>query len=440
MTGAKYVEHASEMYLFSEERSRVQSSKYTIVKPISLLNNISLLHLSVFALVLVPSHSFLPSKTVSFHTTNNIFQKTSCTESILQAKKLGLLTFDLDDTLYPIAPVVDEANSAFARAMDKYGYSDILPSDIVEMGKQVRRDNPEFAVTMTHTEVRRMAIRRKMEEFVYQNNLREVARDWGTDVSSLTSTVVVNARRWAETSVSESVVEAVLDAWEMERHHASERHLYPELIDVFQQIKEDHPDVIIGAVTDGKANPLLMTFTLAEFFDFCQSWEDDQSGRSKFFKDLDSVEGNADLNWIYDAAYDRYLDLCETREANQMITHADDDDEIVWIHVGDDLAYDVSGSASCGAKTIYCELDEQRYGQTARQRFDNLSSESQPSWSTNTLKELQNRKRMNTKARNSVTKTLRYLSLLPDALNDILDDEEEEDIIMNAQRSAGVEA
>ena len=27
-----------------------------------------------------------------------------------ECQKLGLLTFDLDDTLYPIAPVVDEAN------------------------------------------------------------------------------------------------------------------------------------------------------------------------------------------------------------------------------------------------------------------------------------------------------------------------------------------
>jgi len=352
-------------------------------------------------------------------------------------KKLGLLTFDLDDTLYPIEPVVAEANAAFARTMENLGYTGILPSDIVEAGKRVREENPESAVTMTHTDVRRLAIRRKMVEFMYQNNLKEVAKDWGTDVASLSITVVVNARRWAETSVSESVVQAVLDSWEMERHHAAERHLYPEVIDVFTKIKEDNPGVIIGAVTDGKANPLLMTFTLAPFFNFCQSWEDDQAGRSKFFRELDSVEADADLHWIYDAAYDRFKDLYDSQNVDNNIDEGEEE-EIVWIHVGDDLAYDVGGSASCGAKAIYCELDEKRYGQTARQRFDVLSRASQPSWSTNSLKELHNRKRLNDLAKEgdgTIAKTVKYLTLLPDALEEILEDDykEEENILVHQQ-------
>jgi hypothetical protein len=53
-------------------------------------------------------------------------------------KRLGLVTFDLDDTLYPIAPVLDEANAAFSAAMSNFGYVDIRPSDIVETGKEIR--------------------------------------------------------------------------------------------------------------------------------------------------------------------------------------------------------------------------------------------------------------------------------------------------------------
>ena len=81
----------------------------------------------------------------------------------------------------------------------------------------------------------------------------------------------------------------------MERHHAQERHLYPEVMDVLAQIKKEHPHVIIGAVTDGKANPRLMTFTLAKYFDFCMSWEDDQAGREKFFMELGDTESGKNI-------------------------------------------------------------------------------------------------------------------------------------------------
>jgi phosphoglycolate phosphatase-like HAD superfamily hydrolase len=271
--------------------------------------------------------------------------------------------------------------------------------------------------------------------------------------------------RWATEAVSDSVVQAVLNAWEMERHHAAERHLYPEMVDVLRQIKQRHPDVIIGAVTDGKANPLFMTFTLAPFFDFCMSWEDDQCAakREQFFVELNSVEGNAQLRWIYDAAVDKYQDLAKSKAAMKAVkpeeagsgdsqepdgaTVAPPKPDVlkdgkVWIHVGDDLAYDVGGSATSGARTIYCELADQ-YGQTARQRFDHLDdfdnaemnpmpsnknedsseavSQSQPSWSTTMRDELEKRKIMNEAAKDSVDVKINFLTRLPEAIQQILE-------------------
>ena len=41
------------------------------------------------------------------------------------------------------------------------------------------------------------------------------------------------------------------------------------------------------------------------------------------------------------------------------------DDTPLWIHVGDDQAYNVGGSALCGAKTILLDLDVD-YGQMAK--------------------------------------------------------------------------
>lgn len=211
----------------------------------------------------------------------------------------------------------------------------------------------------------------------------------------------------------------------MERYHAAERNLYPEVIDVLKQIKEQHPHVIIGAVTDGKANPMLMTFTLAPYFDFCMSWEDDQGARRNFFKELASASSDAELTWIYEAALEKYRKLASAAADIDAAASSDKSrvrpEDAVWIHVGDDLAYDVGGSASCGAKTIYLELDE-KYGQTARTRFDGRE---QPSWSTSSEEEIKKRRVMNELALEHIDAKIAFLTRLPEAINDILEGENE---------------
>ena len=63
--------------------------------------------------------------------------------------------------------------------------------------------------------------------------------------------------------------------WEAERHSSAERNLYPDAVPMLQKLQSDHPDVIIGAITNGKGNPFYMEDSLAEWFDFCVSGEDD---------------------------------------------------------------------------------------------------------------------------------------------------------------------
>jgi hypothetical protein len=174
-----------------------------------------------------------------------------------------------------------------------------------------------------------------------------------------------------------------------------------------------------------------MTFTLAPYFDFCMSWEDEQGGRTQFFKELNRVKGTADLTWIYDAARHKYAVLKQAQAAidSEKKTSAtngeeiaplvwpDSYDDLVWIHVGDDLAFDVGGSAACGAKTILVELPKSA-GQTAPFRFD-LSIE-QPAWSTTSRKELEKRIEMNEAARDLVTVEINSFERLPIAINQIL--------------------
>lgn len=237
------------------------------------------------------------------------------------------------------------------------------------------------------------------------------------------TTLLSCVHRLAEAAVSESQVKAVSREWEMERHHSAERHLYPEVRDVLKQIKEEHPQAIIGAVTDGRSNPMLMTFTLAPFFDSSCSWEDDQGGRQKFFKELELTGGeSSQLAWIYDEARYKYAVLKQAADGMMKdnipsLVYPDTYDDLVWIHVGDDLAFDVSGSAACGAKTIYCELAD-KYGQTARYRF---VGEEQPSWSTTPNIELKKRFEMSQLGKDKVDVKLNFLTRLPEAINDILE-------------------
>jgi putative hydrolase of the HAD superfamily len=345
----------------------------------------------------------------------------SSSSATVKTKTLGLLTFDLDDTLYPIEPVINEANAAFVRAMARYGYPDMTPEGIDETARHLREEvaqteGPAAAAILSHTEIRIRAIRREMEQVILKRKLQATADDWATPVEDLSNIVSSHAKKWATSAVSESVVQAVLSAWEMERHHSAERHLYTEVIDALKKIKEDNPGVVIGAVTDGRANPMLMTFTLAPYFDFCMSWEDDQGGRSKFFQELSRVEGNADLKWIYNAAVEKYQELAAANAALNKDVPNDPNKE--WIHVGDDLAYDIGGAAQCGAKTILVELAD-KYQQTARHRFE---AESQPSWSTSSRLELEKRKILNAAAHDKADRTIGFLTRLPEAIDDILNE------------------
>ena len=89
------------------------------------------------------------------------------------------------------------------------------------------------------------------------------------------------------------------------------------------------------------------------------------------------------------------------------------DDDPIWIHVRDDLAYDVGCRASCGARTILLVLDDE-YGQTAKARFD--PDAKMPSWSTASIEEMVNRRAMN---ESMVNKRVSRLSMLPDVFDEI---------------------
>ena len=213
----------------------------------------------------------------------------------------------------------------------------------------------------------------------------------------------------------------------MERHHAAERHLFPEAISTIKQIQSDHPNVIIGAVTDGSANPMLMVFSLMPLFDFTTSWEDDLGKVQQLeqFQELSAVDKSDELSWIYRLDVEKRKQMSMlTNEIKKNKEENSDDEEIewCWVHVGDDLAYDVGGSATTGAKTVLVELAPE-YGQTSRLRLEGK----RPSWSTEREAQTASHQKMMMNSLDKVDAKITHLSQLPGVINDLLNPEGEED-------------
>ena len=213
----------------------------------------------------------------------------------------------------------------------------------------------------------------------------------------------------------------------MERHHAAERHLFPEAISTIKQIQSDHPNVIIGAVTDGSANPMLMVFSLMPLFDFTTSWEDDLGKVQQLeqFQELSAVDKSDELSWIYRLAVEKGKEMSMlTNEIKKNKEENSDDEEIewCWVHVGDDLAYDVGGSATTGAKTVLVELAPE-YGQTSRLRLEGK----RPSWSTETEEQTASHQKMMMNSLDKVDAKITHLSQLPGVINDLLNPEEDDE-------------
>jgi putative hydrolase of the HAD superfamily len=283
--------------------------------------------------------------------------------------RLALITFDLDDTLFPVAQVVTDANDAMMQAMWDAGYADATNARIVHHTKSIRNKKKK---QMTYTTLRKKAILMEMVDLSPPGK-----------------------------AVDYDVVTSVYDAWLTARHKSAEDHLFDGCLDMLSDLSKKHPEACIAAITNGRGDPMDMADTLAPFFSFCVSGED-----TDVFPERKPHRG------IYKVALQRYHE----HYANERKISAT---EHVWCHVGDCLANDVGGSSKMGAYTIWTELDdlERLNGATAASQ---LNGGPQPSWSTAPAKLTNSRKKLANAARGSVTEKVTTLSELPGAVDSIL--------------------
>jgi len=276
--------------------------------------------------------------------------------------ELHLLTFDLDDTIFPISPVVNDANVAQLNTLQKqFGYVNACNQQIIAASKQIRTELREANTSITYTDLRKLSIKREIERI--------------SDIQS--------------SSIDTSIIDYTFNAWLTERHASADRNLYPYTTQGLQTIKEQYPNCIIGAITNGRGNPLDMP-SIAKFFDFSTSGEDDD-----VFPQRKPEKG------IYEAALRTYNNLQGT------IQEEDSTTTFNWIHVGDDLANDVGASAACGAKAVWFRMDEEEDNEI-------------PMWSTATKEEREKREALDQLAKEHVSASICSLKELPDAIVQVL--------------------
>ena len=146
---------------------------------------------------------------------------------------LRLITFDLDDTLWPTGPVVRAANAKLASA---------LGADEDDLQARLKDARSAGGPKPSYSEARIIAV----ESFLLERD--------------------PSGSRRAE-------AEGFFEMWLAERHAAAGRLLFEGAAEAVAAVRRDHPAAVLAAVTNGRGDPLAMP-ALAACFDFSVSAED----------------------------------------------------------------------------------------------------------------------------------------------------------------------
>ena len=282
------------------------------------------------------------------------------------AKELGFLSFDLDDTLFHTGKVVRAANEVMLATLHDFGCTDVTLPEYLETTRAVRKT---LDAPITYRGLRELAIRTTFE----------TSKNFQVSSSNL-----------------DELVQTCYLAWETERHAAAERYLFEDCIETLESLRNKYPDTCIAAITNGAGNPLEMTNSIARFFDFRVSGEENAVFPHR----------KPDA-FIYQYSYDKYKQLCG----------ADNIHDKAWLHVGDCLANDVSASADCGAKAIWMCLGEDDDSAAARL----IDTKKIPEWSTAPKEEIEERARKIEEGKSKVSAKISNLSELPAAISKVLE-------------------
>mmetsp|Transcript_17737 Transcript_17737/g.45848 ORF Transcript_17737/g.45848 Transcript_17737/m.45848 type:complete len:340 (+) Transcript_17737:42-1061(+) len=222
-----------------------------------------------------------------------------------------LITFDLDDTLWPTAPVVASANAKLCAAFEACGVPGITPWDVQSTMKRLR---PELeaksaGVPPTYTALRTAAIAHLLASKVPQSDLQAIANE-------------------------------LFQVWLRGRHDSAEAHLFSGALEAATSVRKTYPEATIVALTNGRGDPLAMSEDLASCFDFTVSGEEPSIHPHRKPSPV-----------IFRAALER-----AGVDGDSFLTEHAPAPEDSWVHIGDDLLNDIAAAKGLGAFTVWLDL------------------------------------------------------------------------------------
>mmetsp|Transcript_19032 Transcript_19032/g.41677 ORF Transcript_19032/g.41677 Transcript_19032/m.41677 type:complete len:361 (-) Transcript_19032:803-1885(-) len=216
--------------------------------------------------------------------------------------KVRVVTFDLDDTLWPTTGVVLGANSALENWLSEHHPTMKSESSAVQAAiKTIRRENEENipGYRVYYAQLREAAIGRLALEGGYDE----------TDAKAIGS--------------------AGYNIWLQARQDIADKLLFSDVVATLEALKAK--GLLIGAITNGNGDPGQVK-SLAPFFDLYVSSEQPDVVRPK----PDSAP--------FEVAIQRVAAQLKVNEED--VTRG-------WVHVGDCLSNDVAAAKRAGMRTVY---------------------------------------------------------------------------------------
>jgi FMN phosphatase YigB (HAD superfamily) len=349
-------------------------------------------------------------------------------------KQIGLLSFDLDDTLFHTGRVVADANQVMLEHMRRqveqqqpstgWKMDRLTVTSFLEITRHVRASLLPHQTPIRYRDLRKLAIRAALHQ---------------------RAPAVPSDTSW----ITDELVQECYEVWEQERHIAAQRHLFPDTTETLAMVRARYPDLCVAAITNGSGNPLApvpANSSLAPYFDFRVSGEDDSvfphrkphagiyQRTWEIYQDLfphhhhhsnndnNELRNGKSIDKYYSGGQEGALNLPQSLSNNR-----------IWVHVGDCLANDVGASAACGAYAIWLQdgsslslstsaLSNSAAGLHMLEQSSKPLQKSEPYYSTATPKDIDERSKRAESGKSSIAVRIESISQLPSALDQLLHD------------------
>mmetsp|Transcript_44316 Transcript_44316/g.87235 ORF Transcript_44316/g.87235 Transcript_44316/m.87235 type:complete len:344 (+) Transcript_44316:82-1113(+) len=264
-------------------------------------------------------------------------------------KYRGLVTFDLDDCVWPIIPVVSHANEA------------------VEIAYNLDRND----VQRTMKEIRVSSQQRGDSPFSYKKARIQ------------TYELLLHSKKHARDC---------FELWLSARNKAGGDLLFPDVVPCLEQLVQS--GWLVGAITNGLGDPSSIP-SLEPHFQFCVSGEDeDVFPHRKPARQIFEAASLRARTFGFDA--DAALALAQMQSGPPTLPPSllsPGASPLAWWHVGDDLANDVAGAQALGIKTLLLQRPSlsQQSAQATNRGMNLLPSAIQNPFSTASPEEMKAR-------------------------------------------------